>query len=274
MKITNHHLESSEVEQIACPKNNKPFAQGQPDSIVMHYTAGSNGLSSAKYLAKNNVKASAHLVIDRTGKIYQLVPFNHEAWHAGASEYAGRSGYNHYSIGIEIDNAGVLEKSGNDYLAWFGKKYPAEEVIQATHRNETSPKYWHIYTQQQIQLCMDICELLIETYPQINSIVGHEEISPGRKSDPGPAFPLDKIRNLLLSADRVEDKLQPGEYSGITTPNALNIRSGPGADYETVTEPLNKGTQLKILNRLGGWYQVKTEIEGWVSADYVSLKKS
>ena len=103
LKIENHWFTpSDEVEHIACPKNTQLFDRGQPDTIVIHYTAGKNGISSAHYLAKDNVKASAHLVLDRSGKIIQLVPFNTISWHAGKSSYAERSGFNNFSIGIEI----------------------------------------------------------------------------------------------------------------------------------------------------------------------------
>src|SRR5690606_16389776 len=101
-----------------------------------HYTAGSDAKSSAKYLAQADVKASAHLVIGRNGEIYQLVPFDTIAWHAGISSYQGRSGYNNFSIGIELDNAGPLEKTGADYVSWFGKKYMESERVLKTHRNE------------------------------------------------------------------------------------------------------------------------------------------
>ena len=59
--------------------------------IILHYTAGVSAQSSPRYLARPDVKASAHLVIGRLGKIIQLVSFDVEAWHAGQSSYAGWS---------------------------------------------------------------------------------------------------------------------------------------------------------------------------------------
>ena len=72
--------------------------------IVVHYTAGTSARTAAEFLAKEEVKASAHLVIGRQGELFQLVPFDTEAWHAGRSCYGGRANLNRYSIGIELDN--------------------------------------------------------------------------------------------------------------------------------------------------------------------------
>ena len=81
MDILNHRLVDCEAVHLTCSKNTRPLTA--PDTIVLHYTAGSNGLASAYYLTRPDVAASAHLVIDRNGDIIQLVPFNVESWHAG-----------------------------------------------------------------------------------------------------------------------------------------------------------------------------------------------
>lgn len=186
-------LEGDGIVHMQCPKNKQIYGNGQPDTLVIHYTAGKNAESSANYLCNKDVQASAHLVIARDGKVFQLVPFDTIAWHAGKSAYAGREWLNKYSIGIELDNPGPLEKVGEEFQSWFGSRYSANDVLYATHRNETSPTYWHTFTEKQIEICQQICKLLMEKYG-IKTIVGHEEIAPQRKRDPGPAFPLDKLR--------------------------------------------------------------------------------
>lgn len=157
-------------------KNDEPFAS-EPDTIIIHYTAGSSARSSAQWLQQPaaKVRASAHVVIGKQGEIYQVVPFNKIAWHAGESAYGGRKSFNKFSIGIELDNPGFLTKTGDEYQASFGTKYPANQVIQAIHRNETSPRYWHIYTEEQIAKCDELCQALIAKYPSITQILGHEE---------------------------------------------------------------------------------------------------
>ena len=155
-----------------------------PDMIVLHYTAGTSAESSALFLTRPDVSASAHLVIGRDGEVFQLVPFNIEAWHAGKSWYAGRGGLNHYSIGIELDNLGKLRFSGDLFIAECGRVVPLDEVY--TDCSGDHPTYWHRYTERQIRVLQEICSLLEETYP-IRDVVGHSVITP-RKIDPGPAL--------------------------------------------------------------------------------------
>lgn len=274
LKITDQHvLEGENVQRISTPKNNQKYKPGLPDTCIIHYTAGRDAKSSALYLADNAVKASAHIVIGKEGEIYQLVPFDTIAWHAGISSYGNRSGYNQYSVGIEIDNAGVLEKTGNEYQAWFGKKYQENEVLKATHRNESSPRYWQVYTQAQIETCERVCSLLIEKYG-IKQILGHEEISVGRKQDPGPAFPLDRMRDRLLDnnrkADGEADLVHPS--GGAVAIDKLNIRAGAGTQFDKVALPLTTGKKVAILEERNGWYRVRTEIEGWVSKGYIDTQ--
>lgn len=248
-------------------KNSQKFKDGNLDTVIMHYTAGRDAASSAKYLVKPEVKASAHLVIGREGEIYQLVPFDTIAWHAGKSSYSGRVGFNSYSIGIEMDNAGILKNIGTEYQAWFGKNYPASEVIQATHRNEETPNYWHTYTENQLEIVKFITEVLVSQY-SIKQILGHEEISPGRKQDPGPAFDLDKFRNNILGEDRGSDDA-PSMTKGKVSVDKLNIRQGPGSKFDKVAAPLKNGQNVKILEEENGWYKVETTITGWVSKGYI-----
>ncbi len=265
-------LQGEKVQHLSCPKNTSKFKAGDLDTIIIHYTAGRDAKSSAKYLVRPDIKASAHVVIGRKGEIYQLVPFDTISWPAGTSSYMGRSGYNSYSIGIELDNAGVLTKTGGEFTAWFGKKYLPNETMEATHRNENSPRHWHIYTQEQMEACEELCELLIEKY-RLKHILGHEEISPGRKQDPGPAFPLDKLRDKLLSHDRsAHDQTMETAQEGETIPPKLNIRKGPATSFEMMAQPLPKGAKVKVIEEANGWYKVETVIEGWVSKGYVKLK--
>ncbi|MCD6598518.1 MAG: N-acetylmuramoyl-L-alanine amidase [Bacteroidales bacterium] len=269
MKINNdHRIEGDNITQMNCPKNNEKFAPGNMDTIVIHYTAGRSAESSANFLI-SPVKASAHLVIGREGEIYQMVPFDTISWHAGNSSYGNRKWLNKYSIGIELDNAGVLTKVGTEYQAWFGKKYQANEVVHAIHRNESSAKYWHTYTEQQIEKCRQVCDLLINKYKP-KTILGHEEISPGRKQDPGPAFPLDKFRENLLSQNR-SDEPYFIDKEGIVVTNLLNIRSDAGVSFKKVAIPLPRGTKVKVLEERNGWYKVETSIEGWVSKGLIDI---
>jgi N-acetylmuramoyl-L-alanine amidase len=262
------------VQQMITPKNTADFAKA-PDTIIIHYTAGSSGISSANWLTNPSVKASAHVVIDKTGTIYQIVSFSKIAWHAGESDYGGRKGFNNFSIGIELDNPGYLTRVGNEFMAPFGTRYPANKVIEAVHRNETKPRYWHTYTEEQIAACEDLCFALMDTYPSLTQILGHEEISRGRKQDPGPAFPLERFRAKLLQNNRESDTdlISAGFTQGtVIAEKGLNIRESAGADSDPVAKPLPFNKNVEVLGERNGWLRVEVKIQGWVNKAFVRPK--
>lgn len=127
----------------------------------------------------------------------QLVPFNVVAWHAGRSWFDGRRGWNAYALGLELDNAGRLEREDGEYHAWFGKVIPEDEVLLATHRFDSRSAGWHRFTSTQLACVRELCALLCQHYP-ITRILGHDDIARGRKWDPGPAFPMDALRQELF----------------------------------------------------------------------------
>ena len=195
MKIQDHLLKGGNrltgtrvIHDYHTSKTSGKFKGDLPDTIIIHYTAGRNALSSVKTLVHPNKKVSAHLVIGRDGKIYQLVAFNYIAWHAGKSAWKDRISLNRYSIGIELDNAGILKRIGAKYYAWFGKEYDPNQVFK-----DDIGQYWHQYTEKQLDVTFEVCDMLVQHYG-IKEILGHYEISPVRKVDPGPAFPLDQLR--------------------------------------------------------------------------------
>ena len=271
MEIKNDLLKGENVTLEKSPSHGEEFESGLPDTIVVHYTGGP-AKSTINTFTNPRGKVSAHLVIARDGTITQLVPFNTIAWHAGRSSYQSRKGLNKYSIGIEIENAGILKKSGDVYRSWFGATYEPNEVIEATHRNQTEPKYWQAYTEEQIETVQEICRLLVDNY-EISYILGHEEISPKRKTDPGPAFPLDRMRNNLLAGNRDEDAPEDVPPEGRVMVKKLNIRTEPDQSASKAALPLLKGAKVKVVDETEGWFKVTTEIEGWVYGKYIETQK-
>ncbi len=108
---------------------------------------------------------SAHVLIRRSGELHQYVPFNKKAWHAGVSSFCGVSNCNDYSIGIELEGCDTDE-----------------------------------FTPQQYEQLAHVTAVLQNTYPAITAqrIVGHNDIAPGRKTDPGPCFNWEKYKQLCL----------------------------------------------------------------------------
>jgi AmpD protein len=114
------------------------------------------------------MQVSSHLLIRRDGELLQFVSCDERAWHAGLSSFQGRDNCNDFSIGIELEGA--------DDEAYADTQYT---VLSAVTR------------------------ALLAHYPGVSaqSIVGHSDIAPGRKTDPGPAFDWARYRQLLLMGD-------------------------------------------------------------------------
>ncbi|MGB5104769.1 MAG: 1,6-anhydro-N-acetylmuramyl-L-alanine amidase AmpD [Steroidobacteraceae bacterium] len=110
------------------------------------------------------LRVSAHVLVRRDGELVQYVPFHRRAWHAGKSQWQGREGCNDYSVGIEIE--------GTDASAYESAQYTMLARLVA-------------------RLCL--------TYPGLSPerVVGHSDVAPGRKSDPGIAFDWPLLRTLL-----------------------------------------------------------------------------
>jgi N-acetylmuramoyl-L-alanine amidase len=250
------------------------FKDGLPDTIVLHYTGGSSMDSSIDWLTNASAKASAHFVVGKDGKIVQLAPINTITWHAGISKWKDRNSLNNFSIGIEIDNAGLLEKRANGYSTWFNKRIEDDQVVLAKHKNKDKEEAWEAYTIKQIEAVECLCSALVQKY-KIREILGHDDIAPGRKVDPGPAFPLIKLRDKILFGRKDEE--EAGEFDselqvetiGSVTANLLNIRSLPNGNAPTVSAPLSLGTKVKILDKQGKWYKISVQTEGWVNARFV-----
>lgn len=265
MNLRNHILEGDGIAQKETPNKGGVI---EPKYLVLHYTASRSADAAIDWLCNPTAKASAHLVVGRDGSVTQLAPFNVKTWHAGISHWEGLTGLNQYSIGIEMDNAGRLQKAGAKYRAWFGLEYPENEVIQARQKFEQDFSFWHVYTEIQIERALELATILVKTY-SLRDILGHEDIAPGRKSDPGPAFPLVNIRAKVFGRSEEEDDL----YEVIT--DSLNIRKGPGGEYEPVSSSLLRGTRVALLERRGRWSRVdvtgSNDLVGWVYNKYLKI---
>ena len=275
MNIKDHKLKSSEpnfpVSFDGSPNHGGPFLKNLPDTIVIHYTAGSSLSSSLAWLKNPQASASAHLIIGKSGEIVQLVPFNIKAWHAGHSRWKNRSGLNHYSIGIELDNAGMLEKRADGFYTNFGKRIDNSQVVLATHKDMHKEHAWEAFTEKQIDAVEKVCLCLMKAYP-ISEIVGHEDIAPGRKTDPGPAFPMKSFRQKILHGRNDDNEISIEEKNlsaGIVSADYLNIRIKPDGSSPLASDPLPRGTKLRIIESHNGWLRVKIDLEGWVSQKWV-----
>ena len=170
MEIENHLIKN--IKYIRSPNFNERSQNSSIKLIVIHaislppkeyggdyvenFFLNKLKISDHEYFKEiKDLKVSSHLYIKRDGEIIQFVPFNKRAWHAGESSFNGEFDCNDFSIGIE------LEGSDCDN-----------------------------FTSHQYQVLIDVTKQLMKKYPDIkkNSIKGHSDIAPGRKTDPGGKF--------------------------------------------------------------------------------------
>ncbi|MEC8000086.1 MAG: 1,6-anhydro-N-acetylmuramyl-L-alanine amidase AmpD [Pseudomonadota bacterium] len=179
MLIEDHLLKSA--KQIQSPNYSERLNEDDINLIVIHSISLPPGKYNNSYIEDffcnklsvnenkyfesiSDLKVSSHILIKRDGKIIQFVPFNKKAWHAGESVFKGRLNCNEFSIGIELE--GCEEDD---------------------------------FTQNQYRNLVNICLTLFKYYPEITrqNVVGHSEIAPGRKTDPGKNFNWEYLRENL-----------------------------------------------------------------------------
>lgn len=264
------------VRQVRSPNTGGPFPQ-PPAIAVIHFTAGGSAASSANWFAsKQNKNSSAHVVIDRDGTIIQCVPFDQVAWHAGKSTWRNLSGLNRYSIGIELANWGALQGGPGNWHNASGQKI--ENVFVGTHRNGNpdgshKPIGWEAYPPAQFEAAVALVKALKAAAYPITEIVGHDDIAPVRKSDPGPAFNMARFREYALGGR--DDN--GANTAVIKSPGGLNLRAGPGTAH-AVIQLLADGTKVLPIGLNGSWLEV-TVLDsagnptktGWVHSHYVDL---
>jgi len=166
------------VADVVASPNIDERQGGPPDMILLHYTGMRDGQAALDRLCARESKVSAHYVVFEDGRIVQCVPEAQRAWHAGISYWAGETDINSRSIGVEIVNP------GHD----FGyPKYPLRQIAAV------------------IALCRSI---LTRHRVPADRVLGHSDVAPGRKLDPGEKFPWE-----LLSESNVGHWVRPAPLS-------------------------------------------------------------
>jgi len=201
MQIKNHLLYLDTGKQAAFSETKNFGKTIQPIYIILHYTAGDSASNAINWFKNPQSQASAHFVIGRDGSITQMVATNRRAWHAGTSRWGELTDINTYSVGIEIVNAGKLNRrSDGQWLTWSKLVMPETEVTIATHKRESSPTGWHEYAEQQIEAVISVGSAIAAKYGIVD-VLGHDDIAPTRKVDPGPLFPMSSVQSRILGRE-------------------------------------------------------------------------
>lgn len=151
------------MNMIEAPSPNFDPRTTTPSILVLHYTGMKSGQEAIDRLRHPAAKVSSHYVVEEDGRVFRLVPEERRAWHAGVSFWRGRRNVNGESIGIEIVNPGH---------EWGYRAFPEAQVASV------------------IELVADIrTRWMIED----RDIVGHSDVAPARKDDPGELFPWKRL---------------------------------------------------------------------------------
>lgn len=180
-------------ELVAKPSGNHggKFAP-VPRILIMHYTAGTSLESATAWLRTPASVASAHWILGVDGKGNQLVPNDTVAWHAGKSRWRDMVSMNHYAWGLELVNPGPCTLLNGK---WYAGGKPVLLPFVGKHKNGTSAvTHWAPYPEAQIAGAVALARKL-----GVNEIIGHDDVAPERKIDPGPAFPMEEFRRRVFA---------------------------------------------------------------------------
>lgn len=156
--------DNCEPELIVIHNISLPPGKFGGSAIDAFFTNNLNAAAHPYFAEISDMRVSTHVLIERDGRIVQYVPFTKRAWHAGASCYNDRTACNDFSIGIELE--------GTDDLP---------------------------YTDSQYQQLVALIDALLIAYPGLSAdrMVGHSDIAPGRKTDPGESFDWQRLKSSI-----------------------------------------------------------------------------
>lgn len=200
--------------------------------IVLHYTSAD--LEHSLHLLTKASVSSHYLISDQPVKVYQLVDEAKRAWHAGDSSWHGRTWLNATSIGIEVVHPGYLEtQQGRQWVHW---------------------------PEAQVDILLHLLRDIIERYQlPIDSVIGHSDIAPLRKVDPGPMFPWIRlaqegmIRWPLHEHMRAYEPIYSKELPSIKwiqqQLKAIGYAIEPTGDHDETTQKTLSAVQMKYRPR-------------------------
>lgn len=140
----------------------------KPTLVVLHYTAMESARAALERLCDPEPQVSAHYLIGCDGTLWQLVQEEDRAWHAGAGEWDGQTDINSRSIGIELDNRGD-----------------------------------HPFAEPQMRVLEQLLPQLMQRWSIApEGVIGHSDMAPGRKTDPGPRFDWQRLERQCLATPR------------------------------------------------------------------------
>ena len=211
------------MELIPAPSPNFDARTSPPDMIILHYTGMRTGREALDRLREPAAKVSAHYLVEEDGRVFSLVAEERRAWHAGVSFWKGRRNLNGVSIGVEIVNPGHE----------FGyRDFPTPQIEAVIELVDEIRSRWSIEDSQ---------------------IVGHSDVAPDRKQDPGELFPWKQLAEAghgywtevpgAPGAPLGEGESGPGVFALQAGLTRLGFDCAPSGEYEPRTAAVVRAFQ-------------------------------
>jgi N-acetylmuramoyl-L-alanine amidase len=214
----------------------------RPSMIILHYTGMRSGELAESWLCDPASEVSSHYLVHEDGGVVQMVREADRAWHAGKSSWHGQTDINSRSVGIEIVNPGNL----------------------AEH-----PPFFDVQIESVIALCRDICA---RNGIGRDSVLAHSDVAPGRKIDPGPAFPWEALSAAgigqmpVVTAASDLQQLHPGDVGeAVEKFQSILQMIGYGVEingvFDSATKAVVESFQLHFRrSRVDGVADAQTQI--------------
>jgi len=211
------------MKPIPAPSPNFDARTGPPDMIVLHYTGMQTGEAALARLRDPAAKVSAHYLVEEDGRVFALVAEERRAWHAGNSFWRGQTDINARSIGIEIVNPGH---------EWGYRPFPDAQIAGVIGLLDEVRTRWTIDDAR---------------------LVGHSDVAPDRKEDPGELFPWKRLSEAgqglwtepaaAPGAPLGEGDEGPGVFALQAGLTRLGYDSAPSGRYDAATATIVRAFQ-------------------------------
>lgn len=233
------------------------------DCLVLHYTANESLAEAVAMMRARGV--SAHYIVGIDGETRRLVRERDRAWHAGQSAWNGKDQVNQRSIGIELVNFGWGEalEQGHIRRTEDGEQRLAASPPGAVRddRPASAGFVWAAFPEAQMLAVLELVRAVVGRQKlDPTQVIGHEHIAPGRKRDPGPAFPWPRITAALARVPHRERSVARAVQSHCARlgfPPAGGIDGGWGAGTEQVVAGL--------VARHGAYYGLTAPGKSWAA---------
>lgn len=234
------------------------------DCLVLHYTATESLPDSVALMRARGV--SAHYIVGTDGEVRRLVLEKNRSWHAGNSAWNGRTQVNQFSIGIETVNFGWGEtldagriRRTEDGVRKYAASLPAADVRD--DRPASAGFVWAAFPEPQVAALLDLVLAVVKRNKiDPTQVIGHEHVSPGRKRDPGPAFPWSRVTATLAALPHNERMVARAVQSHCTR-LGFALAGGIDGAWGAQTE----AAIAKLVARHGAYYDLTAPAKTWTA---------